>query len=85
MISHSDRSSASISTVTDTVERLKQLGQRYKQLNQEMEQIKPDLHDAMRAARAAGMTYREIMELSGYKTIQQVRTICGADGSDEKR
>jgi len=30
----------------------------------------------MRAARVAGATYREIMERSGYRTIQQVREIC---------
>lgn len=60
------------------VERLKRLGHRHKQLRQETEQLKPELHEVMRAARATGMTYREIMELSGYQTVQQVRTICGA-------
>lgn len=56
---------------------LDDLGKRHKRLLRELEEIKPALHEAMRAARAAGMTQREVQEKSGYKTIQQVRTITG--------
>lgn len=60
-------------------EDLTRLGKRYRQLREQTEATKPDLHTAMRAAREAGLTYREIMELSGYLTIQQVRVICNPD------
>jgi hypothetical protein len=60
---------------------LTDLGTRHKQLLHNLDEIKPLLHNAMRAAWAerdqTGITQREIMEQSGYKTIQQVRVILG--------
>ncbi len=56
---------------------LDRLGSRHKKLLAELEELKPKLHAAMRDARTQGMTQREIMERSGYKTIQQVRVITG--------
>ena len=56
---------------------LDDLGTRHKALLRELEDLKPKLHAAMRAGRHAGMTQRELMERSGYKTIQQVRSITG--------
>lgn len=56
---------------------LEKLGNRHKKLLAELEELKPKLHEAMRAARQEQLTQREIMEKSGYKTIQQVRTITG--------
>jgi hypothetical protein len=62
--------------VSDDLDRL---GRRHKQHRQQGETLFPELHAAMRAARAANLTYREIMERSGYRTIQQVREICMTD------
>lgn len=59
------------------MEELDRLGSRKKKLDIELDEMKPKLHEAMRAARAAGATQREVMERSGYKTIQQVRVILG--------
>lgn len=56
---------------------LDDLGRKHKRLLRELEELKPALHDAMRRERATGATQREIMERSGYKTIQQVRVITG--------
>lgn len=56
---------------------LDKLGARHKKLLAELDELKPKLHEAMRTERATGMTQREIMEKSGYKTIQQVRVITG--------
>lgn len=56
---------------------LDRLGTRHRKLIAELEAIKGPLHEAMREARAASVTQREIMERSGYKTIQQVRVILG--------
>lgn len=57
---------------------LKRLGDRHRRARQQIAEVKPELHAAMRAARAAGLAWREIAELAGYDTIQQVRVICGA-------
>jgi hypothetical protein len=65
--------SVSIGGVSSDLDRL---GRRHKQLRQQLEDLKPELHEAMRAERAGEVTYREIMERSGYHTIQQVREIC---------
>jgi hypothetical protein len=62
--------------VSDDLDRL---GRRHKQLRQQLESLLPELHEAMRAERAAEVTLREIMERSGYRTIQQVREICMTD------
>jgi hypothetical protein len=56
---------------------LDDLGARHKELLRELEEIKPALHAAMRAERAAGATQNDVRERSGYKTIQQVRVITG--------
>lgn len=56
---------------------LDRLGARHKKLLSELEELKPQLKDAIRAARADGMKQNEIMQRSGYKTIQQIRVITG--------
>lgn len=56
---------------------LDELGKRHKRIQREMEELRPLLHAAIRAERAAGVLQRELMERSGYKTIQQIRTITG--------
>lgn len=56
---------------------LDELGRKHKRILRELEELKPALHDAIRRERAAGATQREVMERSGYKTIQQVRVITG--------
>lgn len=60
--------------MTDELDRL---GARHRKLLRELEEIKAPLHEAMRAARAAGATQNDIRERSGYKTVQQVRVILG--------
>lgn len=65
--------SASMRGMTD----LDDLGKKHKRLLRELDELKPALHEAMRKERTAGATQREIMERSGYKTIQQVRVITG--------
>ncbi len=74
----------STSDSIETVNELDKLGTRHKKLLAEIEELKPKLHDAMRAERAKLdadgkhlVSQREIMERSGYKTIQQVRVITG--------
>lgn len=62
---------------------LDRLGRRHKQLRQQLAELLPALQEAMRAERAADVTYREIMERSGYQTIQQVREICMTDEERE--
>jgi hypothetical protein len=59
------------------VNELDRLGNRRKKLLAELDDLTPRLHEAMRAARAEGVTQNEIRERSGYKTIQQVRVILG--------
>lgn len=54
---------------------LDDLGKKHKRLLRELEELKPQLHEAIRAERAAGVTLQGIQERSGYKTIQQIRTI----------
>ena len=60
---------------------LDDLGKRHKRLLRELEELKPQLHEAIRAERAAGVKQRELMERSGYKTIQQIRVITGEAGT----
>lgn len=67
---------------------LDKLGARHKELLAELDELKPKLHEAMRAERAKLgpdgkhlVTQREVMELSGYKTIHQVRVILGEVGT----
>lgn len=66
------------------MDELDRLGGRHKKLLAELEELKPRLQAAMRAERAKVgpdgkrlVSQREIMERSGYKTIQQVRVILG--------
>ncbi len=59
------------------MEELDKLGARHRELLDELAALKVPLHDAMLAARAAGATQREVMQRSGYRTIQQVRVILG--------
>lgn len=56
---------------------LDRLGQRHKELLRELDELKPALHDAIRAERAAGATQNDVRERSGYKTVQQIRVITG--------
>lgn len=63
---------------------LDELGKKHKRLTRELEELKPQLHTAIRAERAAGATQREVMERAGYKTIQQIRTITGEAGATRR-
>jgi hypothetical protein len=56
---------------------LDDLGKKHKRLLRELEELKGPLDDAIRAERAAGISQRELVERSGYKTIQTIRTITG--------
>lgn len=63
---------------------LDELGARHKELLAELEELKPKLHAAMRKERAklgkdgkSTATQADIMQRSGYKTIQQVRVVLG--------
>lgn len=56
---------------------LDRLGARHKKLLTELEELKPQLHAAIRAERAAKVSQVEIMQRSGYKTVQQIRVITG--------
>jgi AmiR/NasT family two-component response regulator len=56
---------------------LDDLGKKHRRLLRELEELKPQLHEAIRTERAAGTKQRELMERSGYKTIQQIRVITG--------
>jgi hypothetical protein len=69
------------------MEELDRLGRRHKQLRTQLDELRPQLHAAIRAARAAGATYAELMDRSGYRTIQQIREICMTDEQreDERR
>jgi hypothetical protein len=69
------------------VSTLDELGNRHKELQAELEELKPKLHAAMRKERAKMSkdgkhqhTQSDIMQRSGYKTIQQVRVILGEVG-----
>lgn len=64
--------------------KLDELGRRYKKLVAELEALKPQLHDEIRRERAAGVSQRELMERSGYKTIQQIRTITQEAGRSKE-
>lgn len=56
---------------------LDDLGDQHKRLLRELDELKPLLHEAIRTERAAKVPQRELMERSGYKTIQQIRVITG--------
>lgn len=58
-------------------EDLDQLGARHKELIRELAELKPKLHAAIRAARAAKASQVDLMQRSGYKTVQQIRVITG--------
>lgn len=58
-------------------EDLDRLGARHAALIQELEELKPELHEAIRAERAAGATQGDLARRSGYKTVQQIRVITG--------
>lgn len=56
---------------------LDKLGAEHKRLKTEWEALKPKLHAAMLAERAAGATQNNVRERSGYATLQRVRIILG--------
>ncbi|HEU0241210.1 MAG TPA: hypothetical protein VFR11_18310 [Micromonosporaceae bacterium] len=56
---------------------LDELGRRHRRLRDELTKVRAELAPAMREARAAGATQEQVRLRSGYKTLQQVRTILG--------
>jgi hypothetical protein len=51
------------------------LGRRHKKLLADLEALQPQLAEAIRAERAAGATYADLMARSGYKSIETIRQI----------
>jgi hypothetical protein len=65
-------------------EDLDQLGARHKELLRELAELKPKLHAAIRAARAAKVSQVDLMQRSGYRTVQQIRVITGEAKSTQR-
>jgi hypothetical protein len=54
---------------------LDQLGRRHAKLQAELAALRTDLAAAIRAERAAGATYQELLQRSGYSSIETIRQI----------
>lgn len=51
------------------------LGKRHRRLQTELAEVREQLADAIRAERATGATYVDLMNRSGYTSIETVRQI----------
>jgi hypothetical protein len=58
-----------------TIPDLDTLGKRHKKLLADMDALVPQLAEAIRAERAAGATYADLMTRSGYRSIETIRQI----------
>jgi hypothetical protein len=63
------------------------LGRRHRKLLAELDALQERLADAIRAERAAGATYADLMARSGYRSVEAIRLIVkpGARESANRR
>lgn len=62
---------------------LDQLGKQHRKLLADLEALKPLLADAIREERDAGATYVDLMQRSGYRSIEVIRQILNPQARDK--
>jgi len=58
------------------------LGRRHRKLQAELDEVRAALADAIRAEKAAGATYVELMNRSGYTSTETIRQILHPDARE---
>ena len=61
---------------------LDQLGRRHRKLQADLAALRVELADAIRAERLAGATYQDLLQRSGYTSIETIRQIIDPQARD---
>jgi hypothetical protein len=61
---------------------LDQLGRRHRKLEDDLKAVREALAPAIRAERAAGASYADLLNRSGYRSIETIRQITKPDQRD---